>query len=429
MQLVRSLFTWPLTILSLRKPAPLTLPKLAHLDLDRSIYSPSLHNDFLNIPVDRDLTAWRKYAIKFVDNFGSSTAAADNAEEFVVKSGDTDIKLQCLVSNEVVAQEEMAAVPSEEEMAKMIDEAMQALSNLNGCIRHREGWWTYEVCHMKRIRQYHAITAADQAELLKQPGKRNKPVPKVGAVSSEYLLGRFLPNQPRSTDIKFGNVFTMTYRDGETCRIADRGVVNRVTEVRFVCGTGSVGTLSSEQSSQSSSGKQSQQRLAPYFIDVFERQLCNYVIIIGVPALCSIPAFQPWTRPKQTILCSSSDTADVSTATPPADTAAPTTESIRLEKLQELVDTSSDSFPLLRQAIMDLLQSEFASVMPDPLNSHIPRRSLYDVFADLAEGTTSVDGDVRGEETGVKREERVDDDEKDDREPPGENVFQFRVDL
>lgn len=67
--------------------------------------------------------------------------------------------------------------------------------------------------------------------------------------------------------------------------------------------------------------------------------------------------------------------------------------------------------------------------MPDPLNSHIPRRSLYDVFADLAEGTTSVDGDVRGEETGVKREERVDDDEKDDREPPGENVFQFRVDL
>jgi hypothetical protein len=352
--------------------SPITLPLQDCLDFDRSIYSPDLHQDFLNIPVDRDLTAWRKLSIRWLtDGWAESLGGGkeDSVEEFkVVGPGGQEKTIKCAIPAHSPAAELPASSPEPAEREAMIAAALLILKDLkgSGCLKHREGWWTYEVCHFKRIRQFHTITAADQATLLEHGQK----VLSLGAISSEFLLGRFLPNQPHSTDIKFGNVFTMTYRDGESCQTADRGVVNRVTEVRLVCSL--------------------KNRLAPHFIDVFERRLCDYVITIGVPSLCSIPAFQPWNRPTQTLMCLDMSNGDGLVETSPSSTTSPTVavnqkseEPIKLERLQELIDSSSDtSFPLLRQAILELLQTEFAAIFPDTLTSH-PRQSMFEVFSEL----------------------------------------------
>lgn len=394
-----------------RPSKPLTLPKLDHLDLDRSIYTPALENDFLNIPVDRDLTAWRKHDISYTTNTDDDSR---KWQDFVVynDNGGT-ISMKCALP-EGSDYEQMAVIPDEEEKKRMIEAALQVVSNLssNGCIRHREGWWTYEVCHMKRIRQYHVVTATDHAELVKS--KSRKTIPKVGSISSEYLLGRYLPGHAGSTDIKFGNVFTMTYRDGDTCHTADRGYVSRITEVRFVCSNGN---------------NNDQPRLTPHFIDVFERQICNYVIIIGVPSLCTIPAFQPWSRPKQTIYCQTNESPVDPTTETKTKPSEPEQTAIRFDKLHELIDSSSDTFPLLRRAIMDLLQSEFSAQLPDSfLNSHLPRKSLFEVFSELSAEATS-EANASGEVNVADGDRKDKRDKNKEQSESRENEFQFKFEI
>jgi protein OS-9 len=367
-----------------------TLPRLESLGLDASIYSPSLDNDFLNIPVDKDLTAWRRLSVRFLPESALTLNIPEYRMEEYLVSGD---HFKCAIPPD---QADEITIPTKEEQKEMQEQASRALKNFayssGGCLRHREGWWTYEICHKRRVRQYHVVTEADRSEAAKS-SRRAPPV--VGSVSSEYLLGRYLPNHPDALSIKFGNVFTMTYVDGERCRTTDRGTISRRTEVRFVCSEG---------------------RLSPHFIDVFEDRICHYVFVVGTPALCNIPPFRRALRPKQTIMCVSGSVKEQDATSEETGQV----KSFKLAKIAELFD-SSDTFPLLKQAIVDLLQSELGAVMPDLLTSHLPRRSLFDVFSDLKAESEAQSEANNGNNTDQNAEQGT--------EKPKKKVFQLKVDL
>ena len=376
---------------------PISLPKLETLDLDRSVYSPVLGNDFINIPVDRDLVGWRRYSIRFLPDTPASEelwqvarASNDRLEELIIGGR----KVKCSIPKAPIPDTTIVHIPSPQEQELMVQVAMRVLKSFTGCLRHREGWWTYELCHMKRVRQFHVVTSEDVGDMLRAGRKQN--LPKVGSVSSDFLLGRFLPKHPGALAIRFGNTFTMTYVDGDRCWTEERGWVVRETEVRFVCPE--AGGTKQQRSSK---------RLSPYFVDVFEDQVCHYVVVVAAPAICQIPQFQAWQRPKLPVLCIADQINGL--ADPSGEKPAPVDEpkedpkkkKFNFARLADLVMEQEDVFPMLRKAILDLLRSE---VLSDTLSSHLPKKSLFQVFQELKEAQDGVDPVIKtGEgETALK---------------------------
>ena len=57
--------------------------------------------------------------------------------------------------------------------------AFALLEPLNGvCLSRHEGWWSYEFCHNKHMRQFHLVQGTDQK------GKT------ASKIEDEYLLGK-----------------------------------------------------------------------------------------------------------------------------------------------------------------------------------------------------------------------------------------------
>lgn len=385
----------------------LVLPKIEHLDLDSRIYATELERDFLSVPVgEADLVGWRRYSLKLLPVSDLDDKASDQAlssfsssryrrESFQLQDGKV---MHCALPPAPNARlDNEAMVPSQDEQDHMIKEATRALTAaVHGagqqCLVHKEGWWTYEYCHQKRIRQLHVYTAADRAAAA---ARNRRPAFEVGEVSNEYLLGRFLPKADKAVQVRFGNVFVMNYRDGEQCD-AESGAIPRSVQVRFKC---------------------SPNRLVPHVISVFESTICHYVVVIGSPSLCSIQSFAKWTRAPETIFCT-----DPTASEPPADTAADTPikeegrkkrrgqRQVWLDRISDLLDGegvlgtgSLGGLPLLRRALWDLLESEFGSTMagglPDPFLADAvpPRQALSDLFAELAAQEALQNGNAKGQ--------------------------------
>ncbi|XP_020597096.1 protein OS-9 homolog isoform X2 [Phalaenopsis equestris] len=127
------------------------------------------------------------------------------------------------------------------------------------CIYRHEGWWSYEFCHQKHVRQLHL--------------EDDKPV-------QEFLMGVFDPvatanfnqNQsdatvlkdPRSKDAS-QRYHAHVYNNGTLCDLTNQ---LRETEIRFVCSEPSV-VISS----------------------IKEISTCKYVVTIQCPMLCKHPMF------------------------------------------------------------------------------------------------------------------------------------------
>jgi len=141
----------------------------------------------------------------------------------------------------------------------------------SSCFQRSEGWWTYELCPLSQIRQYHE----EQSKVVQ-----------------EYVLGRFggwtadrvrlLPakgDQPLSGAMDFSRG---TACDHGNDKIDERNVgVSRVTEVRVQCANGQ----------------------GDHIHSVREVATCRYVLIFKSDRLCALPAFNVSKSDAFTIQC------------------------------------------------------------------------------------------------------------------------------
>ncbi|CAJ0642445.1 8017_t:CDS:2 [Entrophospora sp. SA101] len=110
------------------------------------------------------------------------------------------------------------------------------------------GWWTYEYCHMRHVKQFHQIIQA--GSLIEDTS------------SESYFLGKTL-----GTDLEVGGgkkFLVQRWSDGTTCDLT--GNPRRV-EIQFHCNPQN------------------------YISVVTEMYTCNYLVVIHTSYLCAHPAF------------------------------------------------------------------------------------------------------------------------------------------
>jgi len=147
------------------------------------------------------------------------------------------------------------------------------------CLYRLTGWWTYEFCYGKHIRQFHqmekdhsirpqdefflgrrfpenSILEANEAEMQQE---------------SEESTDLSVESEAMSTNRRIGSrreFYSETYTDGTPCDLTG---VPRRAEVRYFC---------------TESGSSS-------IVDVKEPSSCQYLVTVGTPLLCKHSAFVP----------------------------------------------------------------------------------------------------------------------------------------
>jgi len=132
------------------------------------------------------------------------------------------------------------------------------LTVLNGkCTVSRQGWWTFQWCHRKEIRQYHT----------EQDGKRGQ----------DWSLGRFntkgakTKKRKKNSENKFdSHVFV----DGQHCDETGKG---RTTEVVFSC-------CENDQSEIARQAKEESEEV--YIRSIKEPAVCSYLLQVCAKQLC-----------------------------------------------------------------------------------------------------------------------------------------------
>ncbi|CAL9073882.1 protein OS-9 homolog [Musa acuminata AAA Group] len=171
-----------------------------------------------------------------------------------------------------VTQENSSSIITESErkiVFKTPDELIEILNDK--CFYRHEGWWTYEFCFRKHVKQLHV---EDEK------------------VVQEFILGMFDPDatadfnqnqsdfsivkDPRSKDAS-QRYHAHQFTNGTICDLTNQP---RETEVRFVCSEPSV-LISS----------------------IKEASTCKYVVTVQCPLLCKHPMFQQEQPMWHTIHC------------------------------------------------------------------------------------------------------------------------------
>jgi len=164
-------------------------------------------------------------------------------------------------------------INSEEDNKKIIlDKALEQLEPLasSSCITFSQEWWSYEFCYKKHLIQYHEAKPTDPPEhnmrfcLGKYPTTEELEKPDFKYQKEIYKRGPFGKNY-----------ITQMMVDGTICDITGKP---RKAELRFYCGE--------------AEGIQS----------VKEVSICNYIVIINTPRLCSNPGFDS-KKSLNSILC------------------------------------------------------------------------------------------------------------------------------
>ncbi|XP_023634544.1 protein OS-9 homolog [Capsella rubella] len=140
----------------------------------------------------------------------------------------------------------------------------ELLQSLEKCIVRQEGWWSYEFCHEKYVRQVHT-------------DDENK-------IVQEFLLGTFDPeatagfNQTVSDASDASQRYhSHVYTNGTTCDLTGSP---REVEVRFVCA-----------------------ETRAMITSITELSTCKYALTVQCPTLCKHPLFQLEKPVSHTIHC------------------------------------------------------------------------------------------------------------------------------
>ena len=152
-----------------------------------------------------------------------------------------------------------AALTEEERSAqteKKLDTAHE-----HGCFYRVEGWWTYEFCYKKRVRQYHQEGAGPV------PGPADP-----GPVSGEFSLGAFdaeataaaaRAGKRHAASDQDSRAHAHVFTGGTPCDLTS---LERETEVLFKCAPG--------------------KNAAANVAAVAEPATCRYSLVFATPALC-----------------------------------------------------------------------------------------------------------------------------------------------
>jgi len=154
------------------------------------------------------------------------------------------------------------------------------------CLQRNDGWWRYELCHMRHARQFHASTAVDAATGLATV-----------VIESDHKLGLFdmsnlLSPYPDDHEVMHmenertaNAVFVMDYINGDMCDnsddVKDESLkkVARATTVKFSCGKNYE------------------------LVRIEEDRTCHYVFHVTVPELCRNPLFRAPVLKEQVVKC------------------------------------------------------------------------------------------------------------------------------
>eukprot|EP01133_Synstelium_polycarpum_P017968 gene17968-21441_t len=180
-------------------------------------------------------------------------------------------KYNCYVPNPTLDIDDVwMPIPSAADFAAALT-PLEALP----CIVHKVGWWTYEYCHNKHIRQVHI----------------EKTAPEKTEITVEYVLGT-LPYSNRVGEIKGLDAdyqekytsqtvlalpdtlpyYSERYDGGTPCDLFQG---SRQTEVRFYCNNDPIRTGQT------------------YITEIAEPSSCNYILKIQTFLMCTHPVFKP----------------------------------------------------------------------------------------------------------------------------------------
>ncbi|KAG2713403.1 hypothetical protein I3760_04G175000 [Carya illinoinensis] len=218
-----------------------------------------------------------KYKIEFHPE--DSPFHPDDDQESVVmpnKNGESFIcflpKLEKAKSGKPVTQLNTSSMIMETEKRiklKTPDELLEILKDR--CFIRQEGWWSYEFCYQKKLRQVHSEDDKVVQEFVL--GEYNA---EATAAFNQNISEISTLKDPRSKDAS-QRYHAHQYTNGTMCDLTNQP---RETEVRFVC---------SESRAMISS--------------LTELSTCKYALTVQCPTLCKHPLFQEERPVWQTINC------------------------------------------------------------------------------------------------------------------------------
>ncbi|KAJ2501847.1 Protein OS-9 [Coemansia sp. RSA 1972] len=216
----------------------------------------------------------RQTTHKDLSDTPSAVTSADIIYDPIVARAGRKWKFLCQIPrvtrNATVAKP--AAIESGDEIElkneETIARGLELLQPLRAnCITHTTGWWTFEYCHDRMVRQYHRMApdshghAAEIEYRLGEYSHRKRQIQATHATQS--------PHVERSTQIRrIGRkqFLTQVWAGGTLCDITRQP---REVEVQFHCDANSP------------------ERIA----HVEEVAVCQYVMVINTPRLCVDPGF------------------------------------------------------------------------------------------------------------------------------------------
>uniref|UniRef100_A0A803LX11 Protein OS-9 homolog n=1 Tax=Chenopodium quinoa TaxID=63459 RepID=A0A803LX11_CHEQI len=141
---------------------------------------------------------------------------------------------------------------------KTPDELLEVLEEQ--CLLRQEGWWTYEFCYKKKLRQVHL-----EDDKIAQEFVLGEYDPEATAAFNQNLSDISILKDPHSKDAS-QRYHAHQYTNGTVCDLTNQ---HRETEVRFVCSEGKAMITS-----------------------ITELSTCKYALTVQSPMLCSHPLFQ-----------------------------------------------------------------------------------------------------------------------------------------
>lgn len=207
-----------------------------------------------------------KYKIEFHPE--DSPFHPDDDQESIVMPDKTGQKYICYLpkvekekSGKPVIQHNISSMIVETEKRikqKTPDELLEVLRG--PCFLRQEGWWSYEFCYQKKLRQLHL-----EDDKVVQEFVLGVYDPEATAAFNENLSDISTLKDPRSKDAS-QRYHAHQYTNGTVCDLTNKP---RETEVRFVC---------SEPRAMISS--------------ITEISTCKYALTVQCPQLCKHPLFQ-----------------------------------------------------------------------------------------------------------------------------------------
>ena len=161
------------------------------------------------------------------------------------------------------------------------------------------GWWTYEFCHSKRIRQYHEVIGQHKVQSGASYATR--------VIESEHILGKYQKHATESspdedewksivnaTDKASGGgngaYYEVEYADGDICDNSD------VTDAAIIAGGSGSGGIARSSTVRYLCGN-------AFNVAVNEDSTCHYIVEVTVPDLCEHVLFRAPMMKKQVVKC------------------------------------------------------------------------------------------------------------------------------